>query len=201
MTNGERDELDRALDAALAKYAAAEPRAGLEERVLANLRAERSRTLGRAWWRWSAMAAVAAIVIVTVTLAWRSERTSPKVATHPAFTNGGQTRATTQVATTGVRKRAHRRAAGTMQRTAALHAESSEMAGNPKLEQFPAPRPLSEQEELLQAYIARYPEQAVLVAKARTEELRQEQLEEINGFPAGDRNTDSEEPNNGRTDR
>jgi hypothetical protein len=75
------------------------------------------------------------------------------------------------------------------------------MAGNPKLEQFPAPQPLSEQEKLLQAYVAKYPEQAGLVARARTEELRQEQLEEINGFPAGDRDMDSEEPSNGRADR
>ncbi len=39
MADKTHDELDRMLDAALAKYAAAEPRAGLEARVLANLRA------------------------------------------------------------------------------------------------------------------------------------------------------------------
>ena len=42
----ERDPLDRDLDAALAKYAAVEPRAGLEDRVLANLRAERGQRSG-----------------------------------------------------------------------------------------------------------------------------------------------------------
>jgi hypothetical protein len=41
MTNGKPDEFDRMLDAALAKYAAVEPRTGLEERVLANLRPSR----------------------------------------------------------------------------------------------------------------------------------------------------------------
>ena len=35
----ESDDLDRALDAALAKYTSVEPRAGLDERILANLRA------------------------------------------------------------------------------------------------------------------------------------------------------------------
>ena len=43
MTNRKQDEFDRMLDAALAKYAAVEPRTGLEERVLANLRAEQAR--------------------------------------------------------------------------------------------------------------------------------------------------------------
>jgi hypothetical protein len=35
------DDLDRLLDAALAKYAQVEPRSGLENRVLATLHAER----------------------------------------------------------------------------------------------------------------------------------------------------------------
>ena len=47
MANEKQDELDRMLDATLAKYAAAEPRAGFEERVLANLRAERARVPDR----------------------------------------------------------------------------------------------------------------------------------------------------------
>jgi len=53
------DEFDDMLDAALAKYAAAEPRAGLDERVLANLRAERARVTERACWRWSIVAPLA----------------------------------------------------------------------------------------------------------------------------------------------
>jgi hypothetical protein len=75
------------------------------------------------------------------------------------------------------------------------------MAGNPKLDQFPSPRPLSEQEKLLQSYVAEYPERAVLIARARTEALRQDQLEEMKGFPSGDRGTDSDERNYDTTDR
>ena len=44
--------LDRELDAALAQYGAGEPRAGLEQRVLTNLRAERKKIASRTWWRW-----------------------------------------------------------------------------------------------------------------------------------------------------
>ena len=69
------DELDRMLNAALAKYAAVEPRAGLEDRILAKLRADEEPSVGRAWWQWGLAGAVAVIVIVGV-LAWRSSRIS-----------------------------------------------------------------------------------------------------------------------------
>src|SRR5438270_3326441 len=69
--NGTRDELDGVLDAVLAKYAAAaEPREGLQERVLANLRVERGRVPQPAWWRW-AFAVAAIAVAVAITYAWR----------------------------------------------------------------------------------------------------------------------------------
>src|ERR1700752_2908168 len=71
-------EADRVLDAALAKYAAVEPRAGLDERILANLRAEQTRTSNRAGWRWGLAAAVIAVLVVALSLAWRSGKP-----THP----------------------------------------------------------------------------------------------------------------------
>ena len=50
-------------------------------------------------------------------------------------------------------------------------------AAHPRLDQFPSPQPMSEQEKLLTSYIARFRDQAVLVARARTEELRRDQQE------------------------
>ncbi len=76
MADRKQDELDRMLDAALAKYAAVEPRTGLEDRILANLRAERTRVPDRAWWRWSVAGALAAVVVVALALAWRSGKPS-----------------------------------------------------------------------------------------------------------------------------
>lgn len=55
------DEIGRQMDAALAKYAAVEPRAGLEERILANVRAARANTPGLAWWKWALVAAVISV--------------------------------------------------------------------------------------------------------------------------------------------
>ena len=61
---GSGDALDRLLDGALAQYSQVEPRAGLEERVLANLR---SQPAHRPWWMWVAIpAAVAAVVLVAI---------------------------------------------------------------------------------------------------------------------------------------
>jgi hypothetical protein len=48
----------------------------------------------------------------------------------------------------------------------------------PKLDQFPSPQPLSEQEKILAAYVAKYPEDALLLAQARAEALRRDALED-----------------------
>ena len=66
------------------------------------------------------------------------------------------------------------------------------MAGNPKLAQFPSPQPLSEQERILASYVADDPQRARLIARVISEGLRQDQLEEMQAFPAGDRGRDSE---------
>src|ERR1700730_13030518 len=75
------DPLDRELDAALAQCGAVEPRAGLEQRVLTNLQAEREKIASRAWWRWpvTVILAAAVTIAVGVSLTWRSAQTSPVV--------------------------------------------------------------------------------------------------------------------------
>jgi hypothetical protein len=64
---------------------------------------------------------------------------------------------------------------------------------HPKLDQFPSPQPLSEQEKILASYVQEYPENAVLLARARTEALRKDQLEETQAFPPSGWDTDSED--------
>src|ERR1700730_19014571 len=89
------DALDRELDAALAQYGAAEPRAGLEQRVLTNLQAERENIASRTWWRWPVTVALAAAVTIAVgaSLMWKPARTSPVVSVDRPATSvqsGGQ---------------------------------------------------------------------------------------------------------------
>jgi hypothetical protein len=203
MTNGKQEEFGRMLDAALAKHAAVEPRTGLEERVLANLRAEQARVPDHAWWRWSAIAAVAAVIVVAVALSLRSDKPShPVVANHPPRPIQAAKERGREIISIAHRN-GTRPARPSSARKPAMRPSPAEVAvaGAPKLGQFPSPQPLSEQEKLLQNYVAENPEQAVLLARARTEALRQDQLEEMNSFPSGDPARDPEQRNHGTTER
>jgi hypothetical protein len=194
MTAKKQDELDRVLDAALAKYATVEPREGLADRVLANLRAGWAPVPDPRWWRSSVMAAVAAVaavVIVAVTLSWKSASPShPGVANHssttlqaprnrpPIVSNGDRNGVRPPGPGPGRKVTAHRT------RTQVATAGRPGL-GSPKLDQFPSPRPLSEQETILANYVSRYPEHAALIARARTEALRRDQVEEMRDAPSG----------------
>lgn len=192
MADRKQDELDSTLDAALAKYAAIEPRAGLEDRVLANLRAERARVPDRSWWRWSLAGALAAMVVVAVALAWRSVKPFPSVVTNhnPAATQTAKEPATHVVASSSgnqiLRNQVPPQQRVALRRAATHHSRSKAvMADNPKLDQFPSPQPLSEQEKILESYVANYPEHAALIARARAEELRRDAAEEMGSGEAG----------------
>jgi len=173
------DALDRELDAALAKYALAEPRAGLEERVLANLRgAQKHAAAG--WWRWTAAAALAAAVILVVaSLTGKMGQRVPGITEHSApvvtqkIVPSGVEMPDSHP--TGVRKPAVRVA----------HRQPAMVTSAPRLEQFPSPQPLSEQEAILARYVSRYPEHAALIAQARTEELRRDMAEEMDSAVTG----------------
>ncbi len=156
MTNTNQDELDRALDAALAKFAAVEPRAGLEQRVLANLRTAPRQVPDHAWWRWGVMAAVAAMLLVAVALGWRTGKPPhPAVADHPSpASQGPQPRR--QVVSNGHENEVQPHVPHHLQ-TATHHAQLPVVAAVPRLEQFPSPLPLSEQERILASYVSRYP--------------------------------------------
>lgn len=77
--NNEREkQLDGLLDTALARYGAAEPLHGIEDRVLGRLRGERDR---RAWWLWGGAAAAALAAVVVVVLMMRPAENRPAVVT------------------------------------------------------------------------------------------------------------------------
>jgi hypothetical protein len=184
------NELDRTLDAALAKYAAAQPRAGLEDRVLANLRTHRSRVPDRTWWRWSVAGALAAMIVVAIALAWRSSKPShPVVKLHPSPTLQSAQKPTTPVASTGVGKQMRGSQAGPRKlvavRGTTVHRAQPEVvaSASPRLDQFPSPRPLSEQEKILLDYVGRFPDEAARVADAQTALAQREELE-MYGPPA-----------------
>jgi len=170
----ETDLLDRQLDAALSNYAAVEPRTGLEQRILANLRAEREHAALQPWWQWPAAGALMAGILLTAFIAWRSEKQVQNIAAQSAPTTVKTTwqPAMQETNHSGSALIRSRHSGSGKQR--GRHATSRPLpveVSAPKLDQFPSPRPLSEQEQTLARYVTKYPEHAALIAQARTEEL------------------------------
>jgi hypothetical protein len=182
----ENSERDRELDAALARYAAVEPRAGLEQRVLANLRAERQLHAARGSRRWRAFAALAvaaSMAVVSVSLLTKSKVFNPATASGSASREGVANGSRPAVLESGS---LHERAQSTGHAKGAVanHLGANELRQTetaaevaPKLEQFPAPEPLSEQEKLLVRFVEDDPQEAALVAEARAEQLQHEDEE------------------------
>jgi hypothetical protein len=168
----ERDDLDRTLDAALSKYTSVEPREGLEERILANVREASTRDAQRAWWNWG-FAVLTALLLIAAALVWRwNQPTQKPVAAHPSTVKHGP------VEPDLAHRDENNAPPRSLPRRTARHQPEREVgAANPKLDVFPSPLPLSEQEKILASYVSQYPTHAALVAEARMDDLRQESEE------------------------
>lgn len=182
------DHLDRMLDSALAKYARIEPRARLEERILAHLHAGH-RPSRNTWLQWVFAGTVAAIAVIAV-FAWRSGRApQPVIANHPPATiqrPSIQEAEPTRRATNALaNKRASMRKAPAHRMPA-----SPAVAKYPKLDQFPSPQPLSVEEITLADYVRNFPKEAQLVAQAQ-EEFELETQKVMNDAGADTRPSDS----------
>lgn len=175
------DALDRELDRTLMKYAAVEPRAGLEQRILAHLRSEQASVPTRSWWQLSTAGIVAALIVMVVLL-WRSNKPPKTVAQHPPAPIEAVPASSAQIVTNNRPEVLHPFA---VQQTNARHRQVHQLvvvaADAPKLDQFPSPRPLSEQEKLALEYVARFPHEASLLARAQSNFERQQEMEERQG--------------------
>ena len=178
-SNQPKDPLDALLDAALAKYAAAEPRAGLEERILANLQAGSGHALPGNWWRWKVVFAavgMAAVVLVIATLTLRTNMwRAPAITHHPATEAPRANDPEPLVAAAGAGTHALALAPATRHAPHRPHA-AAVTATNPKLDQFPSPQPPSQEELALRRYVSQFPQDATLIARAQEEfekEIRQ----------------------------
>jgi hypothetical protein len=182
------------LDAALRQYGEAEPRPGLEERILANVRAEQGRSVAWTWWPWTAVALAAIAIVVAGPLAWRSGKTGTNSVAHNPLT---ATPSGTQVTNSGSENQAPPEVRVPAKKHTPLNSHSpARVAASPRLEQFPSPQPLSEQETILASYVAQFQEQAVLVARARTQELQRDRAEEMGDSRTGVVSADSDrQPN------
>jgi len=166
----DQDRLDQWLDTALRELGNAEPRMGLESRILANVTAERERAgIRRRWWGFGSVGAVAAVAMV-VWLGHENNRSKPvrNVA-------GNTTSATQRTREGNAESEVKRRVmeATAQRRTRPHNATAVDVAAAPRLSQFPSPRPLSEQEQLLLRYVTEAPSEALLIAKEQAEWRRE----------------------------
>jgi hypothetical protein len=163
---------ERWLDVALKQYGEAEPRTGLEGRVLASLQAQREQVLERRNW-WPTMAGIAAMVLLgtAIFIVRNNAVKDDRRVKREAFVERGDTASVQSVdpaksATPGLRNAVRRK----------LTTRVKE-AAEPRLAQFPAPQPLSEQERILANYVVQFHEEAVLVARAQAEIQKQDESE------------------------
>lgn len=161
-------EMDELLDSLLANYSSAEPRPGLETRILANLRDSAVKEASHGGWniKWIWAGVVTAAIIMAAVLINGRHRVAPPT---NVVIKTGQPAPQPEIqpnapAAREQTARIHRRksSAPTLPQNAALA-----VSQRPAI--FPTPTPLSEQEQLLLRYLAGTPREE-LVAQSHPEE-------------------------------
>jgi hypothetical protein len=168
----ERERLaDQWLDAALKRYGEAEPRPGLEGRVLVNLQSADAAPLQR--WRWrTALAAVAILVGGAAVLIRNHTASAPEVVIRQPQTPPSIAAAPVVASAPEATGRP------------AARRQTVQTQAEPRLPQFPSPQPLNAEEKALARYIADRPAEARQMAQAQTE-LMQEEAREFEEQTAG----------------
>lgn len=186
-------DIDRWLEDALARYTRVEPRPGLEARLLARVAEKRRESRSNLRW-WGALALTTACLLAAALL-WR-ERPVPVGLQQPVanvVSSDKQTQASTSRSSGETASRYAGIgivvAPGKPRRALAVHGQSAE----PKLDRFPAPTPLSEQERLLARYVREYPQRAILMARVQTEFRQLDEREMAAPWPAVTNSTELEE--------
>jgi hypothetical protein len=164
MRTPDKDSLDDWLDKALQQYGNADPRIGLESRILANLEAAGRRRvlLGNSYgWLLAGASAVALLIGIwlgTWHRAMPATKTEPtqQIAEDFGKQIGPKITSPAQPRHTG-RKLPPRRQT--------VAARDAELARGPRLDHFPSSRSPSEQEVLLTRYASQFPTEARLIAQ------------------------------------
>jgi hypothetical protein len=183
--NSEHD-LNQWLESALGQYSKAEPRPGLENRILASLQTERSRITARRRWWWAAGAAVAAATIVLAVWLGHGDhtRTPDAIGVSAEITVGDGDRLATPRDVRPATQPAELAAVKARRQPSTDPAAGAHQVGDvAKLDQFPTPTPLSDQEKLLARYVEQFPQRAALIARAQTDLQESNQREMAAPWP------------------
>jgi hypothetical protein len=163
MTDPENDkQLDELLDSMLSAYSAAEPRPGLENRILAGMREAAGNPAAPWWsWKWLWAAGAAAAAALLLFMLW--------IGNHPAAPHPAKTVVQVPRTAQPAPQITQSRPAAPVQ--TAKH--QPKLRVPPRLQDaslpldrrpavFPTPTPLSEQERLLLSYYARTPRKELI---------------------------------------
>jgi hypothetical protein len=174
MADQEKDkrmQIDDMLDSLLANYSSAEPRPGLETRILANLR-EAKKESSQGWWnfKWLWAGVVAAAIIVAAVLAGGRHRIEPPkhvmAKTSPAIPEPAiQPHA--PIAPKETVEIYRRKSRATKQPQNATLALSQRPAN------FPTPVPLSEQERMMFSYLENTPQEIIVAQLPRNNDQKE----------------------------
>lgn len=168
------DELDRILDQGLRSYSSAEPLAGLEQRTLSRARAARQpRAWG--WLRWAVVLSVFACALIVAVAFWpKHERVRQAYKSALGIAESvPKLPAAPKVVEARVRK----------QRPKPL----------PKLERFPSPAPLTDEERALLAFVARTPSSQEIPTNKETQSLEPLEIAEIHIEPLESKGDEKDE--------
>ncbi len=158
---------DRWLDAAIKQYNPPEPEFGMEERILRRVRAVPEKPAYRGMWAAWALAAATVLVIAGM-LIHRGHPASPGIAVNAPISNINVARGAETLATPPIVTSSGKHPGKAPRRTPAVPVWPA---------QFPLPQPLTAQEEMLSRYVQERPQEARLMARARSEILRQDGIE------------------------
>jgi hypothetical protein len=141
MSNGERDKIESLLDDALASYSRQEPRPGLDRRVLDRIHSAGAPRLMFPRWAWAVSAAAC---LLWAGIFWNRHAATPErvQVTQVSHVAAARETAPARPATPRIAARLHKRKV------------------LPRLPQFPAPAPVTDEERALLAFVARAPKEA-----------------------------------------
>jgi hypothetical protein len=142
-------DVEQWLDSALSQYGKAEPRTGLESRVLATLQAERNRITSRSRWWWAMGAVAAAVAIAAVVWVGTNSRTKNATGVAETSTPTHHEEAQGSIEPWPVQQAVHPAKQVAQRRPAHQPSREPAVAATPKLDQFPSRRNMSERELLL----------------------------------------------------
>lgn len=178
--NDREKQLDRLLDSMLSQYSAAEPRPGLETRVLAQIAETREeKQAGSSPLRWlvvGAGIAVSAVAVVVVMLAFRAEQrhSLPPPLADNIHTQQEQkseaVRVPPMIPATNRRVAVQHRATTRTRRNKNSNFQTLAVSQRPAI--FPTPVPLTEQERLMFSYVEHTP-QSEVIAQMKSEDQKE----------------------------